>query len=111
MKRFTLIFLITLFACDRDPTEQDLATICSAFEHLEQEPGLKSMPAAARLSYVQDAVSGRLATPGNVHEIWVSFPNFSSGSKYSIFKSTAESLVEGPWRCDPMERLASSMGP
>lgn len=109
--RYLLVTLFfTFYSSPLLAEKNDFDIVCQYFEKLDQEPNQKTMTYLERNDYILQLIQSHLSEVSNARGAWEAISNAEPSSRYYLFKSAAESVINKPWSCSAMEKLAPNTG-
>lgn len=104
-------FLVTLFiSFPSHAAETDFDKVCRYFQQLEQLADVNSMTHQQRNTFILDKITNNLPISSNARAAWEGISYADANQRYELFKSAAESVINVPWSCTAMEKLAAKTG-
>jgi hypothetical protein len=91
-------------------SENDFDKVCDYFGELQKMANEAAMTHQQRNTFIMDKISKDLPAASNARAAWEAIGYAEAEQRYELFKSAAESVINTPWQCPAMEKLAPKTG-
>lgn len=112
MKTLYACLLISSVSCGftTQASENDFDKVCEYFQALAKLDHINSMTKLTRNDFIIKHINKNLKPTSDARVAWEAIGSADASIRYSLYKSSAESVIKRKWQCNAMKKLAPITG-